>query len=188
MGEVVTTNGLAHLRLSGFGKIVEAEWYRSFEIRQELYLDSWIMMPNHLHAIVGIKQPDKTRAMEPDDGVADGRAIENHDSDADDAIIAVHGRAPLRLHQQGTSRPRPFYRLPKSVSSFVAGFKSAVNSKIDDYIDQEMLNIPKYNRNNHFFQPDYYDHIVCNEYSYYLIREYIRNNPAKWAGDALNNG
>lgn len=38
LGEVVLTNGLAHLRLSGFGKIVEAEWYRSFEIRQELLM------------------------------------------------------------------------------------------------------------------------------------------------------
>ena len=45
-------------------------------------------------------------------------------------------------------------RLPKSISSFIAGFKSSVNSKIDDYIDDNQLTIPKYNKNNHFFQPN----------------------------------
>src|SRR5690606_16496231 len=50
-------------------------------------------------------------------------------------------------------RPGLPVRLPKSISSFMAGFKSAVNSKIDDYIDEYQLKIPKYNRNNHFFNP-----------------------------------
>ena len=34
-------------------------------------------------------------------------------------------------------------RKPKSISSFVAGFKSAVNSKIDDYIDLHQLKYSK---------------------------------------------
>jgi REP element-mobilizing transposase RayT len=44
--------------LSDIGKIVETEWYRSFELRDELNLDEWIMMPNHIHAIVTIQDPD----------------------------------------------------------------------------------------------------------------------------------
>jgi REP element-mobilizing transposase RayT len=73
--------------------------------------------------------------------------------------------------------------LPKSISSFFGGFKSAVNSKIDDYIDEHQLNIPKYNRNNHFFQPNYHDHIIRDEQSYHRISNYIINNPAKWCDD-----
>jgi REP element-mobilizing transposase RayT len=38
--------------LSDFGKIVDKEWLESFEIRKELFLDEYIIMPNHLHAIV----------------------------------------------------------------------------------------------------------------------------------------
>jgi len=90
--------------------------------------------------------------------------------------VGTHGRASLR---------QTFYRLPKSISSFMAGFKSAVNIKIDDYIDAHHLDIPKYNRNNHFFQPNYYDHIIRNEQSYCRILEYIKNNPAKWTDDNL---
>ena len=37
---------------SEFGKIVNDEWLKSFEIRTELFLDEYIIMPNHLHAIV----------------------------------------------------------------------------------------------------------------------------------------
>ena len=60
-----------------------------------------------------------------------------------------------------------------------------MNSKIDDFIDENNLNIPKYNRNNHFFQPDYYDHIIRNEGEYQGIKNYIKNNPAKWIEDTL---
>jgi putative transposase len=36
------------------GRIVEEEWLRSAEIRQELELDVFVVMPNHLHGIVFI--------------------------------------------------------------------------------------------------------------------------------------
>ena len=54
LGEIV--NG--EMILSDFGKIVENEWFKSFEIRSELLLDEFIIMPNHIHAIVEIKTDD----------------------------------------------------------------------------------------------------------------------------------
>jgi REP element-mobilizing transposase RayT len=77
-------------------------------------------------------------------------------------------------------------RKPKSISSFVGGFKSAVNTKIDDYIDENHLNIPKYNRNNHFFQSNYHDHIIRNSAEYERIKNYIITNPLKWEDDKFN--
>ena len=79
------------------------------------------------------------------------------------------------------------HRMPKSISSFIAGFKSAVNSKIDDYIDQNNLKIPKYNRKNHFFQPNYHDRIIRDEKAYRNISNYIKNNPAKWQNDSFRS-
>lgn len=40
---------------SDFGKIVEIEWLKSFEIRNELLLHEFVIMPNPIHAIVEIK-------------------------------------------------------------------------------------------------------------------------------------
>ena len=40
--------------LSEIGKLVEEEWYKSEEIRPEVYLDEFCVMPDHFHGIVGI--------------------------------------------------------------------------------------------------------------------------------------
>lgn len=72
-------------------------------------------------------------------------------------------------------------------ASNMAGFKSAVNSKIDDYIDEHGLSIMNYNRNNHFFQPNYHDHIIRNDVEYRNISNYIKNNPANWQKDKFQN-
>jgi len=77
-------------------------------------------------------------------------------------------------------------RKPKSISSFMAGFKSSVNSKIDDYIDDKQLNIRKYNRNNHFFQMNFHDHVIRDGFEYQRIKLYIINNPRTWTNDSLN--
>ncbi|MFW6019600.1 MAG: hypothetical protein ACOCPM_03380, partial [Bacteroidales bacterium] len=84
------------------------------------------------------------------------------------------------------SPQQKFTRKPKSISSFIGGFKSAVNSKIDDYIDENNLDVPKYNRNNHFFQSNYHDHIIRNNAEYQHIKKYIINNPSKWKDDKFN--
>ncbi len=38
--------------LNQVGKLVKWEWLKSVEIRQEIDLDEWVIMPNHLHGIV----------------------------------------------------------------------------------------------------------------------------------------
>jgi putative transposase len=155
LGKIVNNE----MEMFDFGYIVKKEWLQSFEMRKELILDEWIMMPNHLHAIVIL---DKNRISDVMDGT-------------NGYMVETHGRASL-----------PCIRLPKSISSFIAGFKSAVNSKIDDYIDANNLDIPKYNRNNHFWQPNYYDRIIQNNESYIRARQYIINNPKKWGKDKFN--
>lgn len=99
----ICTAGRAHLFgrvqdgqmvLSPLGEIVREEWEKSFVIRQELACDAYVIMPNHLHAIV--------------------------------QIIATHVETDGRrsLHHTGVA-----YRPPRSVSSFVAGFKSAATKR-----------------------------------------------------------
>ena len=141
--------------LSEFGKIADREWHNSFEIRQELFLDEYIMMPNHIHAIVVI-------------------CIDIH------THVDIHGRE--YLHGREYIQPK-FYRKPKSISSFVGGYKSGITTKIDDFIDLKKLPINKYNKENKFWQPNYHDHIIRNNEEYWRIKKYIQNNPKNWKGD-----
>jgi putative transposase len=160
--------------LSDFGSIVEAEWYKSFDIRKELFLDEFIMMPNHLHAIVEINNHGGKRESDDADATPKGHSTIN----TTDVGTTDEAHQPIKRN--------PPVRLPESISSFIAGFKSSVNSKIDDYIDEKQLKTPKYNRNNHFFQPNYNDHIVRDEREYWIIKNYIINNPLNWEKDKLN--
>ena len=150
--------------LSDFGKIAEQEWYKSFEIRKELILDEFQMMPNHLHAIVIIKK-------------------NQHKHNTHDTHVETHGRASLQSGQPIQPNQPQFYRKPKSLSSFVAGYKSAITTKIDDFIDLHNLPIEKYNRNNRLWQANYNDHIIRNDDEYWRIKKYIINNPKNWKDD-----
>jgi len=156
------------MALSGLGKIVKNEWLKSFEIRAELFLDEFVVMPNHLHGLI----------------VLENKMINNGTN------VETHGRASLRTiktdkiyhHQNQQTKPE-FQRKPKSISSFVAGFKSSSKSKVNDFIDQQNLDISKYNSENKLWQPNYYDHIVRNEKEYWKIKNYIKNNPNNWEID-----
>ena len=172
LGKIVKTHDSASVELSDFGEIVNTEFLKSFKIRNELLLDEFIIMPNHIHTIIVLNKPEN--------------GIDSHGSHGSHGLhVETHGRASLQPAEQSAEQPESpkLIRLPKSISSFMAGFKSAINTKIDDYIDKHHLDITKYNRNNHFFQPNYHDHIIRNNTEYERIKNYIIKNPINWEND-----
>jgi putative transposase len=137
------------MQLSECGQIASNEWLRSQDIRQEINFDAWVIMPNHIHAIVLIQTSD----------------LPQHP-------VGAHG-APL----PNGALPGIAYRRPRSLSSFVAGFKSTTTKQIN--IMQNAPRIPVWQRN-------YYEHIVRNEASLECLRQYIHNNPLSWKEDQLH--
>jgi len=128
--------------LSGHGEAVEQEWLRSTQIRREIQLDAFVVMPNHIHGIV---------------------------------IVGAHGRAPL-LHRSPL-RSAPLHRSPRSLSSFVAGFKSAVTKRINEMRGTPGLLV---------WQRNYYEHVIRNDRELARVRQYIVDNPARWEDDQEN--
>jgi REP element-mobilizing transposase RayT len=68
-------------------------------------------------------------------------------------------------------------RSPKSISSFVAGFKSAATSRINQYRMTPKMPV---------WQTRFYDHIIRDEGEYQRIDHYIRNNPLNWKKDKFS--
>ena len=66
---------------------------------------------------------------------------------------------------------------PRSLSSIMAGFKSAVTKQIN--IIRNAPGTPVWQRN-------YYEHIIRNENALNNIRQYIVNNPLSWHIDQLH--
>lgn len=175
--------------LSDFEKIACDEWYKSFEIRQELILDEFVIMPNHLHAIVVIDKNDANCTID------EKRTIDKKRTNRRYARPCVSTTPQITTPQITTSNknklPAIFQRKPKSISSFVAGYKSSVIDLIDDFIDDfEKMNghilQAKFNKHNSLWQSNYNDHIIRNDNSYQRIKNYIRTNPKKWENDKFN--
>ena len=135
LGDVVEGNIL----LNKQGKIVEEQWRISVNIRREIELDEFVVMPNHVHAIVAIR---------------------------DHHPVGATGRSPL--HPKHRTLP------PKSLGSFIAGFKSSVTKHIN--LLRATPGAPVWQRN-------YYEHVIRNEIDLEETREYIQNNPWKWPED-----
>jgi REP element-mobilizing transposase RayT len=154
------------MQLSEIGMIVKQEWEKSFVIRQELFCDSYIIMPNHIHAILRIEQQTCIDMNTEIDDI-------NNDGIINDTVVVMvvetHGRASL-------PQPQPPVRAPKLISSFVAGFKSSSTKRINEY---------RQTPRQPMWQPRFHDHIIRNDAAYIRIAEYIANNPTKWANDVF---
>jgi putative transposase len=76
-------------------------------------------------------------------------------------IVGANGCSPLRMQ-------------PKSISSFVSGFKSICTKRINEL--RGTLAFPVWQRN-------YFEHVIRNDKELSEIRRYIENNPLKWMED-----
>jgi putative transposase len=92
------------VKLNEAGELVREEWVKSGDIRDEIHLGEFVVMPNHFHAIVLFD------------------------------LVGAHGMRPstgpfISDPSQGASRAP--LRKPKSLGALVAGFKSAVTRRIN---------------------------------------------------------
>lgn len=159
------------MHLNELGQIVADEWLKTLKIRPDFDLDEWIVMPNHIHGIVVIATSNqngvgahgvKAHGMEAH-GVGT-HGVGAHGMEAHG--VGAHSCAPLRV---GVS-----YRRPRSLSSFVAGFKAATTKRIN--ITRDVPGTPVWQRN-------YHDRIIRDERALQNIRHYIQRNPRAWGTD-----
>ncbi len=129
------------VHLSAAGQIVDEEWRHSADIRDEIALDTWVIMPNHIHGIVIIK-------------------------DLDDRGVRPHAPATSQLGGR-----------PKSLSSFIIGFKSATKIRINTLRGMPGTSV---------WQRNYYERVIRNERECDAIRKYILQNPQQWVLDEDN--
>ena len=154
-GEVI--NG--EMKLSALGKIVREEWLRSAEIRKEIQVfeDEFIIMPNHLHGINWIVEApnmNRAHAMRPN-------------------TIPPTSMPPKP--QKPDVRRASLRRVPRSLGSFIAGFKASVTSRAERNLNMTGI-----------WQRNYYEHIIRNDRELNNIRWYILNNPLNWQLDRDN--
>lgn len=143
------------------------KWY--FELQNKfpgIECDEYVVMPNHFHCIIAIEQTE---------GRTEGQ---------------THRSAPIRVGANLRVRPENVNVRPGNenicpdIPGIVQWFKTMTTN---EYI----RNVKQYNWkafNKKLWQRNYYEHIIRNERALNNIRQYITDNPAKWAEDKNNPG
>jgi REP element-mobilizing transposase RayT len=141
-----------------FKRIIEAEWLNSIDLRPNIALDEFVVMPNHIHGIIIVKAGYRN-------------------------VGAYCDTPPRQNIKPGYSTlvPTRFnnkFRSPsQTLGAIIRGFKAATTRKVNIFRDS--LGMPLWQRN-------YYEHIIRNAGELAHYRQYIRDNPKNWERDELN--
>lgn len=164
-GEIV--NG--EMILNEYGIIAYDEWLKTPELRINVELDVFIVMPNHIHGIIVITDIVKGVLHTPGDNV-----VTHMPGDATDiSLMNDKKNVPDNIRDLcNTSLRSP----SQTVGAIVRGYKSSVTNKINE---------SKHCKGFMVWHRNYHDRIIRNQQSYHNISEYIKNNPAKWNDDSL---
>lgn len=159
-GNVVVDGTVPRVALSAHGLIVQECWDAIPDHFPTVHLDTFQIMPDHVHAIVVVL----------DDDAPSGAAMDGRLSYMAPRSIETHGAG-----RGGASTLRGEWRpngvKPRSVGAIVGSFKSAVTKRIN-----QACGTP----GSPVWQPNYHDRIIRNAAEHDRIAAYIRNNPAKW--------
>lgn len=150
--------------LNEYGHIAYNEWMKTPEIRNNVELGEFVIMPNHIHGIVRLLGRGELHS--PD------IINELHSPD----IIELNSTYTINeLHSSDKHGVCDTPRSPsQTIGSIVRGYKSSVTKQ---------LGLLGYDKK--LWQRNYHEHIIRDEQSHLKISKYIINNPANWNNDSL---
>ncbi len=149
--------------LNEYGHIAHNEWMKTPEIRTNVELCDFVIMPNHVHGIIRILrrgEMNSPKMNSPNTNMPEMplNALSNELHSFDNGGVF---NTPLRSPSQ-------------TIGSIVRGYKSSVTKQLG------LLGF-----NGKIWQRNYHEHIIRDEQSYINISNYIIKNPANWNRDSL---
>lgn len=153
LGEVID----GQMLVSEWGQIAGEIWEQIAEHWPMVDLDAFVIMPNHLHGIVIIR--DESEILQ---GVAEE---EGGGGEEGGAAIEGGGTPPLQ------GRPKP------TLGSVIAYWK---------YQTSKRINTERQTPGARLWQRNYYDRIIRSAQMLDKARNYIAHNPGRWSEDADN--
>ena len=138
------------------GKIACQCWLDMFEQFDNAQMDEFIIMPNHMHGILFIDDPEQQAIQHKLTQEAE-REDEEYFLRPPRGGITGDSNAMLSRH---------------SIGKMLRWYKAKCTYKIRNELGQPFE-----------WLGNYYDHIIRNEQDFYRIQQYIINNPTKWEAD-----
>lgn len=139
--------------------MIEKYWLELENDFNNIMLHDFVVMPNHFHWIIEIKNNEKLK-------------------NENDLKNRVNNNI-VRVNTRFTPTGGKFNYNKKSISSIIQAFKSKTTHQ---YIQNVYAN--NWNTfNKKLWQKDFYENIIRNNESYWKITEYINTNILKWEED-----
>jgi hypothetical protein len=157
LGNVV--GGVVH-RLP-IGDIVADEWRRTADVRPNVTIDAWVVMPDHFHAIIAIDDVETPRR---------GVSTPPLERTTVDGMGTPPGRTPPGcVAPDGT----------RGVSRLHAGSLGAIVGQWKSMVTRRARAV---GYTDFAWQPRFYDVIISDRRGLEAIRRYIAANPGRWHG------
>lgn len=168
-GEIV--DGVMGLNVAG--EMVHTLWYAMKDDFPDIALHEFIIMPNHIHGIIEIKNNENDFKsvgvpLVGTLGMVNSDAI--HDSEN---TVSVHDKKAIK---RAPTRDAP------TVGDVVGAFKSKTTNTYIKMVKNGTL--PPFNKR--IWQRNYYEHIIRDKADYERVATYTINNPTTWHKDTLN--
>ncbi len=183
-------NGM--MGLNDYGCIVADEIRNTTVIRPYVHIDTWVVMPDHMHMLMHIDDERSrdgpttsirghARTNIDDRRYGDGRGMARHApataTTTNDASSPL--RKPTRPSLSATTidgATRSFGKpQSRSLSTIVGAFKSAVTKRINESRGSDGT----------VWQRNFHEHIVRDDDERARIERYILRNPRQWAIDTF---
>lgn len=148
------------MNLSGIGIIADVLWHEIKNHTQNVELEQFVVMPNHIHGILIINNDN-------DIGIT-------HSVETTHALSLQQQQQQQSPPQQTIGQKRFQHQGKNTLSSIIGSYKSAV-TKHAHRLGFDFA-----------WQSRFHDHIIRNEQSFQTIADYIANNPLKWGNDKFN--
>lgn len=157
--------------LNEFGQIAADEWLHTQEVRDNVVLHEFVVMPNHIHGIIEIQYPKESSNIV---------GAFKSPSQTIGAIVRGYKIATIKRIKELVKRTEESKGVDsKGVDSkgelqFATTVPTATTREIIKSLDYKI------------WQRNYYEHIIRDEKAYINISNYIIENPKRWINDEYN--
>jgi len=166
------------MNLNDSGRMVFAVWDEIPAFYPGVQIDSFVVMPNHIHGIIVLVGAGPCACLVP--GPSDPPELMH---DLPESLAICGSSAPRNGEDPGQAQgPAPTRMVGISRGDIVRRFKMLTTKRYVDGVKH--FEWPAFRER--LWQRNYYEHIVRNDAALDRIRRYIDGNAARWAEDAEN--
>ncbi len=159
------------MRLNPAGAMIQQVWYALPDRFPTMQLDAFVVMPNHIHAIIVLTDPTINNPQATDSPNNVGAPLVG--APADDDMVDGAGTRPAPTTRDSARRGTV------SLGDVVGAFKSITTRQYIDGVNHRGWT-PFVKR---LWQRNYWERVIRNKRELDRIRRYIEENPARWYWD-----